>query len=73
MDLVQVAIAGVSAELKRNAEDQLLARLPQLPLGLRKSHWRAAARRRGRARCSPRSRLSYSIVLDNPYMTKRKS
>src|SRR5256714_3609233 len=34
MDLVQVAIVpGVSAELKRNAEDQLLARLPQLPLG----------------------------------------
>src|SRR5258708_34016990 len=34
MDLVQVAILpGVSAELKRNAEDQLLARLPQLPLG----------------------------------------
>ena len=31
MDLVQVAILpGVSAELKRSAEDQLLARLPQL-------------------------------------------
>ncbi len=34
MDLVRVAILpGVSAELKRNAEEQLLARLPQLPLG----------------------------------------
>src|SRR5712671_825169 len=34
MDLVQIAILpGVSAELKRNAEEQLLARLPQLPLG----------------------------------------
>ncbi len=34
MDLVQMALVpGVSAELKRNAEDQLLARLPQLPLG----------------------------------------
>src|SRR5205807_1480520 len=34
MDLVQVAILpGVSAELKRNAEEQLIARLPQLPLG----------------------------------------
>src|SRR5256884_528962 len=34
MDLVQVAILpGVSAELKRNAEAQLIARLPQLPLG----------------------------------------
>ncbi|MGH9675644.1 MAG: hypothetical protein ACRD36_00965 [Candidatus Acidiferrum sp.] len=34
MDLVQVAlIPGVSAELKRNAENQVLTRLPQLPLG----------------------------------------
>src|SRR5881397_120358 len=34
MDLVQVAILpGISAELKRNAEEQLIARLPQLPLG----------------------------------------
>jgi hypothetical protein len=34
MDLVQIALMpGVPAELKRNAEDQLAARLPQLPLG----------------------------------------
>lgn len=34
MDLVQVALLpAVSAELKRNAEDQLITRLPQLPLG----------------------------------------
>ena len=34
MDLVQIALLpSVSAELKRNAEDQLAARLPQLPLG----------------------------------------
>jgi hypothetical protein len=34
MDLVQIALLpGVSAELKRNAEDQLTTRLPQLPLG----------------------------------------
>ncbi len=34
MDLVQIALRpGVAAELKRNAEDQLAARLPQLPLG----------------------------------------
>jgi hypothetical protein len=34
MDLVQIALLpGISAELKRNAEDQLLSRLPQLPLG----------------------------------------
>jgi hypothetical protein len=34
MDLVKLALLpGVSAELKRNAEDQLASRLPQLPLG----------------------------------------
>ena len=34
MDLVQIALLpGVSGELKRNAEDQLTTRLPQLPLG----------------------------------------
>ncbi len=34
MDVVLIALLpGVSAELKRNAEDQLAARLPQLPLG----------------------------------------
>src|ERR1700719_3191180 len=34
MDLVQLALLpGTPAELKRNAEEQLVARLPQLPLG----------------------------------------
>jgi hypothetical protein len=34
MDLVQIALSpGVLAELRRSAEEQLLARLPQLPLG----------------------------------------
>lgn len=34
MDLVQVSLLpGLTAELKRNAESQVLARLPQLPLG----------------------------------------
>jgi hypothetical protein len=34
MDLVQIALTpAVSAELKGNSEDQLAARLPQLPLG----------------------------------------
>ena len=33
MDLVQLTLLpGIPAELKRSAEDQLLARLPQLPL-----------------------------------------
>src|SRR2546430_13598192 len=34
MDLVQLTLSpAVPAELKRNAEEQLLARLPQIPLG----------------------------------------
>jgi len=70
MDLVQVAILpGVSAELKRNAEDQLLARLPQLPLGQK-----ITLARRGPARvperCCGRARASCPVVLDNPYMTE---
>src|SRR2546430_15766300 len=52
MDLVQIAIVpGVSAELKRNAEDQLLARLPQLPLGQKIT---LARREIGRASCRER-------------------
>jgi len=71
MDLVQVAILpGVSAELKRNAEDQLLARLPQLPL-----RQKITLAQRGPARV-PRALLAeghapvISIVPDNPYMTE---
>src|SRR5262249_4581434 len=34
MDLVQLTLSpAINAELRRNAEDQVLARLPQLPLG----------------------------------------
>jgi hypothetical protein len=71
MDLVQVAILpGVSAELKRNAEDQLLARLPQLPLGQK-----IALARRGPARVvgallAEGHAQVIAIVLDNPYMTE---
>ncbi len=73
MDLVQVAILpGVSAELKRNAEDQLLARLPQLPLGQK-----ITLARRGPARVAGAllaeghaQVIVISIVLDNPYMTE---
>jgi len=73
MDLVQVAILpGVSAELKRSAEDQLLARLPHFLSG--RNHIGAARPgARGRRAARGRSRSIISIVLDNPYMTKRKS
>ncbi|HET8923204.1 MAG TPA: hypothetical protein VFN26_09450 [Candidatus Acidoferrum sp.] len=71
MDLVQVALLpGVSAELKRNAEDQLLARLPQLPLGQRITLARRGPARIGGALLAEGHTQVISIVLDNPYMTE---
>src|SRR5207302_4776675 len=45
MDLVQITLLpGISAELKLNAEEQLLARLSQLPLGQKITFvWRGTA------------------------------
>jgi hypothetical protein len=71
MDLVQVALLpGVSAELKRNAEDQLLARLAQIPLGQKITLARRGPARvagmllaEGHARVLP-------IVLDNVHLTE---
>src|SRR5204863_4865483 len=71
MDLVQVAILpGVSAELKRNAEDQLLARLPQLPLGQKITLARRGPARVAGALLAEGHEQVVSIVLDNPYMTE---
>jgi hypothetical protein len=51
MDLVQLTLLpGTSAELKRVAEEQLVARLPQLPLGQK-----ITLARRGTARFLPRA------------------
>jgi len=71
MDLVQVAILpGVSAELKRNAEDQLLARLPQLPLGQKITLARRGPARVAGALLAEGHGQVVPIVLDNPYMTE---
>src|SRR5437773_1869589 len=71
MDLVQVAILpGVSAELKRSAEDQLLARLPQLPLGQKITLARRGPARVAGALLAEGHAQVISIVLDNPYMTE---
>jgi hypothetical protein len=71
MDLVQVAIfPGVSAELKRSAEDQLLARLPQLPLGQKITLARRGPARVAGALLAEGHAQVISIVLDNPYMTE---
>jgi hypothetical protein len=71
MDLVQVALLpGVSAELKRNAEDQLLARLAQIPLGQK-----ITLARRGPARVAGMLLAEghaqvLPVVLDNVHLTE---
>jgi hypothetical protein len=71
MDLAQLALLpGTPAELKRIAEDQLVARLPQLPLGQK-----IALARRGPARVAGALLAEghpqfLSVVLDNPYLTE---
>jgi hypothetical protein len=71
MDLVQVAILpGVSAELKRNAEEQLIARLPQLPLGQKITLARRGPARVAGALLAEGHTQIAPIVLDNPYLTE---
>jgi hypothetical protein len=71
MDLVRIALLpGVSAELKRNAEEQLLARLPQLPLGQKITLARRGPARIAGALLAEGHAQIISIVLDNPYMTE---
>jgi len=71
MDLVQVAILpGISAELKRNAEEQLIARLPQLPLGQKITLARRGPARVAGALLAEGQAQVISVVLDNPYMTE---
>ena len=71
MDLVQLTLfPGTSGEIRRHAEDQLVARLPQLPLGQK-----ITLARRGPARVAgallaeghPQVRV---VVLDNAYLTE---
>ena len=71
MDLVQIVIfPGISAELKLNAEEQLLARLPQLPLGQKITLARRGPARVAGALLAEGHAQVVSIVLDNPYLTE---
>lgn len=71
MDLVQFALSPASpAELKRYAEEQVVARVPQLPLGQK-----ITLARRGPARVAGALLLEghaqvLPIALDNPYLTE---
>ena len=71
MDLVQFALSpAVAAELKRYAEEQVVARVPQLPLGQK-----ITLARRGPGRVAGALLLEghaqvLPIALDNPYLSE---
>lgn len=71
MDLVQLALLpGSAAELKRNAEDQLIARLPQLPLGQKINLARRGPSRLAGAILAQGHRQAVEVVLDNANLTE---
>jgi hypothetical protein len=70
MDLVQIALLpGVSAELKRNAEDQLITRLPQLPLGQKITLGRRGPSRVAGLLLAEGHALVVPVALDNTHLT----
>jgi len=71
MDLVQFALSpGVSAELKRYAEEQIVARLPQLPLGQKITLARRGPCRVAGALVAEGHPQVLPIALDNPFLTE---
>ena len=71
MDLVQLTLLpGTPAELKRNAEEQLVARLPQLPLGQKITLARRGTARVAGALLAEGHAQVLSIVLDNAGLTE---
>jgi hypothetical protein len=71
MDLVQLTLlAGIPTELKRNAEDQLVSRLPQLPLGQKLTLARRGPARLAGALLAEGHAQIVGIVLDNAYLTE---
>jgi hypothetical protein len=71
MDLVRFSLTpGVSAELKRAAEEQLLARLPQTALGQKITLARRGPGRVASALVAEGHSKVVSIALNNPYLTE---
>ena len=71
MDLVQFALSpGVSPELKRYAEEQLVARLPQLPLGQKITLARRGPGRVAGALITEGHAQVAPVALDNPFLTE---
>jgi hypothetical protein len=71
MDLAQLTVLpGTPAELKRTAEDQLTARLPQLPLGQKITLARRGPGRVAGALLAEGHPQVLAVVLDNAYLTE---
>ena len=71
MDLVQFALSpSVSPELKRHAEQYIIARLPQLPLGQRITLARRGPARVAGALLATGHVQVLEIALDNPRLTE---
>jgi hypothetical protein len=71
MDLAQLALLpGAPAELKRLAEDQIVARLAQLPLGQKIALARRGPARVAGALLGEGHPQVLSVVLDNAYLTE---
>lgn len=71
MDLVQLTLTpGALAELKRNAEEQLIARLPQLPLGQKITLARRGPGRVAGALLAEGHENVLGVVLDNTNLTE---
>ncbi len=71
MDLVQIALSpACSAELRRNAEEQVLAKLPQLPLGQKITLARRGPARVAGALLSEGHAQVLPITLENPFLTE---
>ena len=71
MDLVQLTLfPGTSGEIRRNAEDQLIARLPQLPLGQKITLARRGPARVAGALLAEGHPQVRAVVLDNAYLTE---
>jgi predicted regulator of amino acid metabolism with ACT domain len=71
MDLVQITLLpGIPTDLKRNAEDQLVSRLPQLPLGQKITLARRGPGRLAGALLLEGHAQIVSIVLENAYLTE---
>jgi hypothetical protein len=71
MDLVQLTLLpGTSTEVKRIAEEQLVARVPQLPLGQKITLARRGTARVAGALLADGHTQVLSIALDNPGLTE---